>query len=120
MLIAPLKVVFPAEFVVSAHGPSIVWSKVAPQLDGRAAAIRRWLDGTKYEQAEVYSSGEAVGVEFGAPDEPVSFAISRLSVCGSRSSSSRRSVSRSAMRGGNVEHIAPASGEPEVAGPSRS
>ena len=61
---------------VSILDPYVNWPKIAPQLDARLCTLRRWTPGTKWEAAEVYSFGEAAEVQFGAPDEPVSWSIS--------------------------------------------
>ncbi len=63
---------------VTVTDPSVDWPAIAPQLDGRIATVRRYLSG-RWETAEVYSIGEAVGVSFGAADEPVSWSIEPVS-----------------------------------------
>ena len=60
---------------VSVLDPSVPWPTLAPQLDGRGCTLRRWIEGTRWEQAEIYAGGEATGVEYGAQDEAVSWSI---------------------------------------------
>jgi hypothetical protein len=55
---------------------SVDWPALAPQLDGRRVVLRRWIEGTSLEQAEVYANGEATDVLFGARSESVAWAIS--------------------------------------------
>ena len=64
------------EVAVSVVDPLVAWATLAPQLDGRPCALRRWVEGTRWEQAEVYSVGEAAGVSYGSPLEAVSWTIS--------------------------------------------
>lgn len=59
--------------------PTVDWPTLAREIDGRRAILRRWVEGSILEQAEVYAFGEAVNVGFGGRTEPVSFAIEDVS-----------------------------------------
>lgn len=58
--------------------PSMDWPALASQLDGRRVVLRRWIEGTVFEQAEVYAYGEAADVSFGGRTEPTEWRISEV------------------------------------------
>lgn len=66
------------DIFVAVLDPSVDWPALASQIDGQRVVLRRWIEGTVLEQAEVYGYGEVADVEFGAGHEPASWAISEV------------------------------------------
>lgn len=58
--------------------PSLDWPALAPELDGRRATLRRWIEGTVFEQAEVYAFGEVSDTSFGTRHEEVGWRIAEV------------------------------------------
>lgn len=51
------------------------WPALAPELEGRLVVLRRWIEGTEFERAEVYARGEAHAVSYGGRTDPVTWEI---------------------------------------------
>jgi hypothetical protein len=65
------------EAAVSISDPAINWPQLGALLQTAPCSVRRWLSGTVYERAVVYSLGEAVDVSWGARVDSASWTVGR-------------------------------------------
>lgn len=63
------------EATVTVTDEEVDWPTMAPEVQGQRVTLRRWTEGTVLEEAVVYSSGYAAGVEYATRHDPVTFAI---------------------------------------------
>lgn len=61
---------------ISITDDSVDWPSLVAELEGVRATLRRWVEGTTWEEAEVYAYGEVRGTTWGSRSEPVAFMIS--------------------------------------------